>query len=456
MGETKNMTKHAVCILILVLLSVTLLSAEEPYRGISLQQARDLALQQNPEYQSAGAALNAARWSKTNAISSMLPSLSFSGTMLYMDPATTVNTGGNPIELNNDQRTMSLNLSQPLFVGGKLYQAYKIAENSHELSKLSLSAQALSLISEVESKYYAVLQLQDAYEIALSEQQQALNNLELAELKQQNGLIARADYLRFQANKNNKDLALLQGETALKLALKDFNNYLAATEPLMPMKLNLNAGGVEMFTELDAKAIDVFTQRALNLANQSNISLRSVNKSLELSERAYKIAKGSFLPTLMLTGSRQYKENGLDRYDFEASNQIMLNLSIPLLPQVGNYAAARKAYFDAEKQRYEAESAIAGIKLGIEAAAINLISSARQVESAQLSLQITQDMYDQLLERFRLNMLSGMELLDAELMLSASRLANNNAFYNFFKARLALLTAMGTDDYSVLNTLLQR
>ncbi|HPF08113.1 MAG TPA: TolC family protein, partial [Candidatus Cloacimonadota bacterium] len=168
------------------------------------------------------------------------------------------------------------------------------------------------------------------------------------------------------------------------------------------------------------------------------------------------IAKGSFLPTLMLTGSRQYKENGLDRYDFEASNQIMLNLSIPLLPQVGNYAAARKAYFDAEKQRYEAESAIAGIKLGIEAAAINLISSARQVESAQLSLQITQDMYDQLLERFRLNMLSGMELLDAELMLSASRLANNNAFYNFFKARLALLTAMGTDDYSVLNTLLQR
>jgi outer membrane protein TolC len=65
-------------------------------------------------------------------------------------------------------------------------------------------------------------------------------------------------------------------------------------------------------------------------------------------------------------------------------------------------------------------------------------------------------MYDQLLERFRLNMLSGMELLDAELMLSASRLANNNAFYNFFKARLALLTAIGTDDYSVLNTLLQR
>lgn len=157
----------------------------------------------------------------------------------------------------------------------------------------------------------------------------------------------------------------------------------------------------------------------------------------------------------MLTGSRQYKENGIDRYEFEPSNQIMLSLSLPLLPQVGNYAAARKAQYDTQKQRFEAQAASDGIALGVESAAINLVSSARQLNSAKLSLQITQDMYDQLAERFRLNMLSTMELMDAELMLSASKMAYNNAFYNFFKARLSLLKALGTDDYAALNALIQ-
>lgn len=442
--------------LLLLIACFTMLSGMQQYPSISLQEARDLALQKNPEYQSALSALNAARWSKTNALSSMLPSLSFSGTMLYMDPATTVNTGSTPVKLNHDQRSMALNLSQPLFMGGKLYQAHKITEASQELAELNLNAQGLSMISGVENKYYTVLQLRSAQEIAQSELERAIQNLELASLKQQNGLISRADFLRFQATKNNKDLALLQTETAVQLALRDFNNYLGLENLHMPSPLSLGGDEASFFSELDAEGIKTFTDNALVRAKKESLSLRTLNKSLELSERAYSIAKGNFLPTLMLTGSRQYRENGIDRYEFEASNQIMLNLSIPLLPQVGNYAASRKAYFEAEKQRYSAQAASDGIALGVESAAINLISSARQVHSAELSLEITQDMYDQLAERFRLNMLSGMELLDAELMLSAARMAYNNAYYNFFKARLSLLMALGTDDYNVLNTLNQK
>jgi outer membrane protein TolC len=161
------------------------------------------------------------------------------------------------------------------------------------------------------------------------------------------------------------------------------------------------------------------------------------------------------LPTLTLAGSRKYEENGIDRYEFDASNQIMLNLSVPLLPQVGNYAASREAYYEAQKTAMEARSAADAIQLGIDAAAINLISTARQVKTAKLSLEITEDIYAQLSERFRLNMLSTLELMDAELMLSAARMAYTNAYYSFYKARLSLLSLMGTDDYDVLSALLR-
>lgn len=449
------MHKHILLGVLLLLVCVSMPARIEHYTQISLAEARELALKQNPEYQSALSALNAAKWSKTNAWAAMLPSLSFSGNLLYMDPATTVNTGSSQMTLNKDQRSMALNLSQPLFMGGKLYQAYKIAEASEELSGLSLKVKSLDLISEVESKYYAVLQLMDAHRISLSEQIQAGKNLELAELKQENGLISRADHLRFQAAKANKDLAALQTDTALRLALKDFNNFLGTDSPLMPSPPSLDIDDAEKYAALTAEQIEAFSARAIDIAQSENLGIQSVKKSLELGERALKIAKSNFLPTVMLTGSRQYKENGIDRYEFEPSNQIMLSLSLPLLPQVGNYAATRKALYDTQKQRFEAQAATDGIALGVESAAINLVSSARQLNSAKLALEITQDMYDQLAERFRLNMLSTMELMDAELMLSASKMAYNNAFYNFFKARLSLLKALGTDDYTALNALFQ-
>lgn len=424
-------------------------------RTISLEAAKALALEQNLEYQSAQSALDAAKWNKTNALSAFLPNLSLGGTLLYMDPAPSVPMGGQTQSMNKDQRSISLSLSQPLFMGGKLYQSYKMASVSTEMAELSLRTQKLELITEVEAKYYAVLQVQDALEIASTEHEQAVQNLELADMKLENGLLSRADHLRFQASVANTDIAVLQAQTAYDLALRDFANYLGATEILQPEAIEMDEAEILPFAELNKDGIKAFSNRAIALANRENQTLQILDKGVEISQRAHKIAKGSFLPTLTLAGSRKYEENGIDRYEFDASNQIMLNLSVPLLPQVGNYAASREAYYEAQKTAMEARSASDAIQLGIDAAAINLISTARQVKTAKLSLEITEDIYAQLSERFRLNMLSTLELMDAELMLSAARMAYTNAYYSFYKARLSLLSLMGTDDYDVLSALLR-
>ena len=422
---------------------------------ISLQDARRIALENNSQYKANEANLNAAKWGKTSALSSMMPSLSLGGTYLYMDPATQVTAGNQSYSLNHDMRTISLNLSQPLFLGGKLYQAYKIASASQQMADLSLRSSRIALYSELESKFYSVLQLQDLQNISKLEAEQEKKNLELATLKLNEGLISRADYLRFQSPLANKELALIQSDTALQLALKDFNNYLGADTFYIPENVLLEDEDIEAFSVLSLQEITAFTNNAIELAKGQNYSLQIIDKSLELAHRAYKIAKASFYPTVMLTGSRQYKENGIDRYEFDASNQIMLNVSIPLLPYINNHSAARKAHYETVKAELEAKTAVDGIALGVESAAISLISKAKQVKTALLALSYTTEMYEQLWERYRLNMISGTELLDAELMLSASRMAYNTAFYDFFKARLALATALGTEEYSAFKDLIQ-
>jgi len=431
------------------------LSAQEA-RPISLQAAKDMALQQNQNFQGEKAALEAAKWNKTSAMSSFLPSLSLAGTLLHMDPARTIPAGGQNVTLNKDQRSLALSLSQPLFMGGRLYQSYKIASASAQMASLSLEMEEIQLQAEVETKYYAVLQLMDILEIATREHEQAVQNMAVADLKLETGILSRADHLRFQASLANKDIALLQAETAYDLALRGFMNFLGADEPLLPEAIELDETEIQRLTKLDKQEIKSFTDRVYNLAQKQNQSLKILDKGVEISQRGQKIANASFWPSLTLVGSRTYAENGLDRYEFEAANQIMLNLSVPLLPQLGNYANSRKAYYQAQQTAFNAESAKDGIDLGLEAAAINLINSARAVQNAQLSLNITEEMYAQISERFRVNMISTLELMDAELMVSASRMAHARAYYDFLKARLNLLSLMGSQDEELLSTIFTR
>lgn len=416
---------------------------------ITLEEAKSLAVSNNNGYQATQAGLNAASWNRSSAFSSFLPSLSLSGSYLYNDPALT------PMA-NKDMRSVALNLSQPLFLGGKLWQGYKMARLGEEIAELNLQDQRYALEAEVESKYLAVLQLNSLYAMAKADLQGADNNLAKAGLKLDNGILSQADYLRFQAGKAGKELALQQAQTALQISLQDFANYLGASELLMPSALNLENEQdlIAILGSYDQSQTRRLTDTALQMLAGRNLNLQMLDKSVELSERAYRIAKASFLPTVMLTGSRKYSENGIDRYDFEASNQLILSASLPILPGWGNYAATRKAREEARQMKLEAIAATDGIRLGVQSAVLNLVGKARQVQSTGLTLSYTEQLYAQLSERFNLNMISASELLDAELMLSGARIANTAALYDYLNARRNLMRALVLDDNRELEQLI--
>ena len=85
---------------------------------------------------------------------------------------------------------------------------------------------------------------------------------------------------------------------------------------------------------------------------------------------------------------------------------------------------------------------------------LNLVSSAQQVKASRLALDYTLQSYEQLQERFRMNLISSTELLDAELMLSSARLAYTNAHYAYLKNRLALMQGIGLENEQELDTLI--
>lgn len=433
----------------ILLLSICLLSA------LTLDEAKELALKNNSKYLGQKKAFESARWAKQQALSNMLPSLTASGTYAYLDPATKVQTGMSSITLNHDSRSASLTLSQPLFMGGKLWQAYKISDISSEIAKLSMQNTRLSILSKTENKYYNILQLKDLLKIATADLESSRQSLAVAQIRYDNGTISLADLLKIKAKKASKEVALIQSQTALKLAEHDFVLFLGLNQALSvePQVDDYDMTNLRKLAELEETKIAKFEQDVYQIAKESNLSLKTAKSAVTLSKKAYNIARGSFLPTVVLSASRSFRENGIDRYEFTGGNTIALTASLPILPFWNNYSASRKAYYDLQKSTLDFQTAEDGIMLSVRAAGLNLFSSARQVVAAETALQMTRESFEQLSERYRNNMLSVSDMLDAEVMLMAAETSYTNAFYAYLKAFTALSLSTGIENFNIYNYL---
>ncbi len=440
-------------LIILMSLAILILNADM----ISLDQARALALENNSEYQQKKAELEAATWARRAALGSMLPTLSLSGSYIYMDPATTVGAGASSFTLNNDLRSVSLNLSQPLFMGGKLWQAYKISQISEEMAQQSLQNQELKLLAEVEEKFLSVLLLQNLHELSGIQMNAAVENLEKAEARLRSGLISEADFTLFQAEHASIEVSWIQSEAALQLAQLDLANYLNVDFFPEPVSLRVSKEDrLLKYMQLDVGAAHAFIEGANEYARLHNPSFKILEANTELSKRGYSIAKNNFLPSLILTGSRKFDENGIDRYKFSGQNQILLTASLPLLPQITNYANSRKAYHEMRSAAYAIQSAEAGIKTAMQAAVLNLFSSARQLKATTLSAQYARTSYQQMEYRYGMNLVSALDLINAELRLYAAESALLNAEHNWWKSQSKLMQLLGSTDKDVIYTVFEQ
>jgi outer membrane protein len=424
--------------------------------ALTLDEAKELALSKNPTYQAQLNSFKAAQWSSQGAFSNLLPSLSLTGTYVYLDPATQIRSGNETLTMNHDLRSYSLNLSQPLFMGGKLWQAYKITKDGEEISRLALENTKLSVLNGVESRYLNVLQLQELLAISVKDLQSSKQNLEIAQVRFSSGTISQPELLRIKSKAAAKEVTLIQSQTALELAKQDLMNYLSLGEgpELQPVSLNQETDWLAALQNWNAEQVENFSLQAVRLAKANNLTLQTAQKSHSIAKRSYSIAKGSFLPMVALALSRSYDENGFDRYKFEGSNTLALTASLPLLPFLDNYSASRQAYYEVQKSSYDLTNADNNISLGVRSAALNLVSAARQINASQTALDYTQQTYDQLMERYRSNLLSTTDMLDAEVMLQAAETGLTNSRYGYLKAKSALLQVLGTSDPNVINNLM--
>ncbi len=237
----------------------------------------------------------------------------------------------------------AINIEQPLYTGGKVSTAYRMAKLGKTISEQNLRLTESEVLIEADKAYAACVKtalLTQAAESYLSTLRQLQRNVESAK---RHGMATRNDLLKVEVKLNEAELALQQATNAGTLAKMNLCHVIG--KPLSE-ELGLRSEELSSGREYGAQ----FHSSLLN----PNSSLNSrpehaiLSAQTQLSELNVKLTKSDYLPQLLLTGSVAYT-NGMEidgRKLFDGTSfgaALMLKVPVSLFGEARNKVRAARA-----------------------------------------------------------------------------------------------------------------
>jgi len=354
---------------------------------------------------------------------------------------------GNPVK---DTRTVEfgtpnifqagLNLRQPLYQGGRVGAALKVADLFSELSRENATSAEEELIFRIENAFYGALlasQTVEAAEIAVDLAEAHLHQVEKLHAE---GAAAEYDLLRATVHAANLRPMLIEAVNRSSLALE-----------ALKISIGLDLGreiAVHGEFEEPAEPPPERLEEVERVAQDRRSEFRRADLQIGMSEHAIAIARGGSRLSAYLTNTYQLQwqvdEFKLDRDDISGSWMTGILVQIPIFDGWRTRAMVRQAQVDLQQANDRRKLLGDQIRLEVRRAMLaqteaweKIVSQRRTIEQAERGLRIAEVRYEN-------GIATQLEVLDAQLALTQARTHHLRALYEHTIARVNLRRATGS------------
>ncbi|MCF7912671.1 MAG: TolC family protein [Candidatus Cloacimonetes bacterium] len=439
--------KKTVFITLVTLLIMGLSAAEV----LSLDSALKMAIANNNELKAAENNMKAAEKSMQSSYLALGPSASLSGSKVYLDPGSET-----PAGTIDETSSYGISASQPIFNGGKVLLSAQIAKNTYKLQKTSYQSKLLEITGAVEQKYYSVQGLKEQMKALEKKLEQSTTNLEIAKAKLEAGLFSNAEYLQMRSEKLSSELDLMNVQNAYLLGKLELSNYLGYTESYDVDEFDMSSYQIimEIIKQSAAAAQKNLEDQLIEIGKEHNPTIAISRLSIDTATKSKTLAAGNFLPSINLSYSYDWSNSNLNK-DFDGSGSLALVASMPIFPLADNALDYQSAHYQLKRSENNYASTEDGIILAIRSSYLNLITSARQVESASVSNELAWETWNQMRESFEQGLISSTDLLSTEVMVINSDYNYISARQGFLESISSLKNLLGMDDKEQLIKLIE-
>jgi outer membrane protein TolC len=420
----------------LLLVAGSLASAAE----LTLDEARTLALANSKTLAGFNLSTESAALAEKLQFYNSLPSLSLSSTASVSTPTSAASTADS---LDSD---VEVSISQTLFQGGKNLFLAAIDRISSSIAKETARAEYYSVIKQIDSAWYSLLEARAARDAASAAIDSANLSLSIAKVRYESGAVSTTDYLEAEAEAEAKQTALSQAKRnisvyALTVSALTGLNTLPSITPIDFTLYETLITRLVAYSDSDtAKFID--NLRSVVLANNPDLAKATLTNTK--AEKAVSLAAAEYFPTVSasVTGGVNYTvPDGIS----SPSAKVSLTASVPLdVWKTGVSVASSKL-----AQRQSALSLSDSrqtVGISMQTAVYDCISEAQSVVSSAKALEYAQKHYENVLALYRLASASTSNLSDASSLVSTNTTNLISARYNFLSGLSAIKSLSALDN----------
>ncbi|MDR1729513.1 MAG: TolC family protein [Prevotellaceae bacterium] len=345
-------------------------------------------------------------------------------------------------ELTFDTRNIyvgAINLVQPIFMGGKIVAYNKIAELSKELAASQQETNRQEIILNTDETYWQVISLTGKKK-AVEGLLELLSKMEYdVDALVENGLATKADKLSVLVKKNEAEMALLKVDDGISLSKMLLAQYCG-----FPME--------ETFSLADEQTNDIPVKISGDTIELSQVyANRSEIKSLDYAQKLYrqkeKVVRADLLPNIALTANylatNPNSVNGFkNKFDFAWNIGVMVN--IPLLHWGENIHLLNAAKSETMIAGYKLSEAQEKIELQLNQSLFKQTEAAKKLQLAQKNLEKANENLRYATLGFREGVIPASNLLEAQAVWLSANSDKIDAEVEAKMSEVYLQKAMGT------------
>ena len=459
-----------VTLVMLALAAVMQLPAQEQGRTLSLEEALEMTLSDNPAIRAAEFNRRAAQQERRAAIGLRMPQIGITGSYAYLgkDIEIDLNNMKAPVQnlagqilqsgmipsdyipsisqmlsgamaaswaLPLQDRSLGFvggDVTVPLWMGGKINAANRAARINEQTARSQGIQQRTALVSELVERYYGLALAQQVVVVRQQVVDGVRKHLEDAAALEAQGMISRSEklYVEFKMSEAERDLQNAQSQVETIAAA--LNSTIGRTDDYLPV--------TAMFILERIEPLDHFR----TLAAERNPLLDQVDQKRRLAYEGVRAQRSSFLPQVVAMG-------GMSFYDYQVS-KVLPRWAVGVGVNFKLFDGLNREYkYSAAKQtvrRVEALQDKAGndISVLVEKLYNQMENYRTQMASIEASLAFAEEYLKTKNAAFLEGMSSSTDLIDAELNLAKVKTERIEAAYRYDVSLAQLLEAAGISD----------
>ncbi len=412
---------------------------------LTLQQAIDIALDENPTIKVADKEIQVKKIADTEAWQALLPSVTANASVQHTLLAAEMNLGGNKFKMGEDNTNTGVlagTLSLPLFAP-TVYQNMKLTKTDIELAREQARNSRLDLVNQVTKAFYQMLLSQDSYKVMQESYKTSKENFDVVNEKYKVGSVSEYDKISAEVQMRSMNSSMVSTQTALTLAELQLK-VLMGIDPNIKVVINDKLENYE--NELVLAEVDD-TEAAL----QNNSAMRQFDINREMLDRALKIQRTSFMPTVSfsLTGQYQslYNKNwSLWDYDWSPSASFTIGISIPIFT-ASNWTKLKTTKLQISELEDNRLNTRRQLAMSAQSYMHNMASSIVQVESNKEAVRQADKAVAIAAKRYDVGKGTILELNQSEVALTQSQLTYNQSIYDYLVNKSELDYTLGRETY---------